>query len=219
MELDETGFPQPTGRFETLAADTVILALGQDADTAFLRAGARSRVQPGRHRAGVSRDDDRMPWRVRRRRHGASRAHGDRRRRARQEGSRRTSTPGCGRSAGRHQDQAPGRHVRPAESVVLRRRRQRASSRRPSRAADGGLRRGGRRPVRARSRLRGGPVPVLRQLLRVRRLPRGVPGRRGHQAGPRSPVRIRLRPVHRLRRVLRAVPGALDRDDHQRARA
>ena len=37
MELDETGFPRPTGRFETLAADTVILALGQDADTEFLR--------------------------------------------------------------------------------------------------------------------------------------------------------------------------------------
>ena len=37
MELDDTGFPQPTGRFETLAADTVILALGQDTDTAFLR--------------------------------------------------------------------------------------------------------------------------------------------------------------------------------------
>ena len=37
MELDDNGFPQPTGRFETLAADTVILALGQDTDTAFLR--------------------------------------------------------------------------------------------------------------------------------------------------------------------------------------
>jgi NADPH-dependent glutamate synthase beta subunit-like oxidoreductase len=37
MELDESGFPQPTGRFETLAADTVILALGQDTDTGFLR--------------------------------------------------------------------------------------------------------------------------------------------------------------------------------------
>jgi NADPH-dependent glutamate synthase beta subunit-like oxidoreductase len=37
MELDETGFPQPTGRFETLAADSVILALGQETDTAFLR--------------------------------------------------------------------------------------------------------------------------------------------------------------------------------------
>jgi NADPH-dependent glutamate synthase beta subunit-like oxidoreductase len=37
MELDESGFPQPTGRFETLAADAVILALGQETDTAFLR--------------------------------------------------------------------------------------------------------------------------------------------------------------------------------------
>ncbi len=37
MELDPSGRPQGTGRFETLAADTVILALGQDTDTAFLR--------------------------------------------------------------------------------------------------------------------------------------------------------------------------------------
>jgi NADPH-dependent glutamate synthase beta subunit-like oxidoreductase len=36
MELDESGYPQPTGRFESLAADTVILALGQKSDTAFL---------------------------------------------------------------------------------------------------------------------------------------------------------------------------------------
>ncbi|GID32299.1 NADPH-dependent glutamate synthase beta subunit-like oxidoreductase [Paractinoplanes brasiliensis] len=37
MELDEDGRPVPTGRTETLAADTVVLALGQRADTAFLR--------------------------------------------------------------------------------------------------------------------------------------------------------------------------------------
>jgi NADPH-dependent glutamate synthase beta subunit-like oxidoreductase len=37
MELDDSGFPQPTGRFETLAADTVILALGQETDSAFLQ--------------------------------------------------------------------------------------------------------------------------------------------------------------------------------------
>ena len=37
MELDEKGFPQPTGRLEKLAADTLILAVGQDADTEFLR--------------------------------------------------------------------------------------------------------------------------------------------------------------------------------------
>ena len=40
MELDESGSPQPTGRFETLAADAVILALGQETDTAFLRSVA-----------------------------------------------------------------------------------------------------------------------------------------------------------------------------------
>jgi len=38
MDLDENGYPRPTGRLETLQADTLILALGQDADTGFLRA-------------------------------------------------------------------------------------------------------------------------------------------------------------------------------------
>jgi len=37
MELDQSGFPQPTGRYETLAADSVILALGQETDSAFMR--------------------------------------------------------------------------------------------------------------------------------------------------------------------------------------
>ena len=36
MELDETGFPQPTGVFEELEADSLILALGQDSDLTFL---------------------------------------------------------------------------------------------------------------------------------------------------------------------------------------
>jgi NADPH-dependent glutamate synthase beta subunit-like oxidoreductase len=37
MELDENGRPRPTGRTETLPADSLILALGQRADTTFLR--------------------------------------------------------------------------------------------------------------------------------------------------------------------------------------
>jgi NADPH-dependent glutamate synthase beta subunit-like oxidoreductase len=37
MELDGSGFPQPTGRYETLPADSVILALGERTDTAFMR--------------------------------------------------------------------------------------------------------------------------------------------------------------------------------------
>ena len=36
MRIDENGRPQPTGEFETLEADTLILALGQDVDTGFL---------------------------------------------------------------------------------------------------------------------------------------------------------------------------------------
>lgn len=36
MELDDNGWPQPTGEFETLEADALILALGQDTDTGFL---------------------------------------------------------------------------------------------------------------------------------------------------------------------------------------
>jgi NADPH-dependent glutamate synthase beta subunit-like oxidoreductase len=38
MELDDQGVAHPTGRLETLAADTVILAVGQRADTAFMEA-------------------------------------------------------------------------------------------------------------------------------------------------------------------------------------
>jgi 2-oxoacid:acceptor oxidoreductase delta subunit (pyruvate/2-ketoisovalerate family) len=36
MILDARGFPQPTGELETLAADSVVLALGQDVDLSLL---------------------------------------------------------------------------------------------------------------------------------------------------------------------------------------
>ena len=36
MELDETGFPQPTGELEELEADSIVLALGQEADLSLL---------------------------------------------------------------------------------------------------------------------------------------------------------------------------------------
>ena len=36
MELDETGFPQPTGELEELEADSVVLALGQDTDLSLI---------------------------------------------------------------------------------------------------------------------------------------------------------------------------------------
>jgi NADPH-dependent glutamate synthase beta subunit-like oxidoreductase len=37
MTIDANGRPQPTGEFEKLTADSVVLALGQDTDTGFLR--------------------------------------------------------------------------------------------------------------------------------------------------------------------------------------
>jgi 2-oxoacid:acceptor oxidoreductase delta subunit (pyruvate/2-ketoisovalerate family) len=36
MALDDKGFPQPTGEFETLEADSLVLALGQDVDLSLL---------------------------------------------------------------------------------------------------------------------------------------------------------------------------------------
>jgi 2-oxoacid:acceptor oxidoreductase delta subunit (pyruvate/2-ketoisovalerate family) len=36
MHLDENGFPQPTGEFEELAADSVVLAIGQDVDRSIM---------------------------------------------------------------------------------------------------------------------------------------------------------------------------------------
>jgi len=36
MALDDKGFPQPTGEFETLESDSLVLALGQDVDLSLL---------------------------------------------------------------------------------------------------------------------------------------------------------------------------------------
>jgi 2-oxoacid:acceptor oxidoreductase delta subunit (pyruvate/2-ketoisovalerate family) len=47
MELDESGFPQPTGEFETLGADALVLALGQDTDLSLLDAAAGVSVNRG----------------------------------------------------------------------------------------------------------------------------------------------------------------------------
>lgn len=47
MELDETGFPQPTGETEELEADALVLALGQDADLRLLEGVAGVEVEGG----------------------------------------------------------------------------------------------------------------------------------------------------------------------------
>ena len=47
MALDDKGFPQPTGEFETLEADSVVLALGQDVDLSLIEGVPGMTVQDG----------------------------------------------------------------------------------------------------------------------------------------------------------------------------
>jgi NADPH-dependent glutamate synthase beta subunit-like oxidoreductase len=47
MELDETGFPRPTGRTTRLGADSLVLALGQETDLALLGHGTGVAVADG----------------------------------------------------------------------------------------------------------------------------------------------------------------------------
>ncbi len=47
MELDETGFPQPTGELEELEADSLVLALGQETDLSLLEGVPEIEVTDG----------------------------------------------------------------------------------------------------------------------------------------------------------------------------
>jgi NADPH-dependent glutamate synthase beta subunit-like oxidoreductase len=47
MALDDKGFPQPTGEFETLEADSLVLALGQDVDLSLLDGVAGLQIKDG----------------------------------------------------------------------------------------------------------------------------------------------------------------------------
>ena len=47
MVLDDQGFPQPTGEFETLQTDSLVLALGQDVDLALLEGVPGLAIQDG----------------------------------------------------------------------------------------------------------------------------------------------------------------------------
>jgi 2-oxoacid:acceptor oxidoreductase delta subunit (pyruvate/2-ketoisovalerate family) len=47
MALDASGFPQPTGEFETLEADSLVLALGQDVELSLLNGLAGLRTRDG----------------------------------------------------------------------------------------------------------------------------------------------------------------------------
>src|SRR6266704_5077055 len=52
MVLDDTGFPQPTGEFETLEVDSLVLALGQDVDLSLLNGVPGLEIKDGMVRVG-----------------------------------------------------------------------------------------------------------------------------------------------------------------------
>lgn len=47
MELDENGSPKPTGEFETITADSVVLALGQQTDLSFIEGLSEVKTKDG----------------------------------------------------------------------------------------------------------------------------------------------------------------------------
>lgn len=70
MELDADGFPQPTGEFESMPADSVVLALGQDVDTTVLENIEDLQIERGvvqvgddmmTHHAGIFAGGDMVP--------------------------------------------------------------------------------------------------------------------------------------------------------------
>jgi hypothetical protein len=54
MALDSKGFPQPTGEFETIEADSLVLALGQDVDLGLLEGVPGLQVSDGVVQVGAN---------------------------------------------------------------------------------------------------------------------------------------------------------------------
>ena len=210
IALGDDGSLQPTGELETLAVDTLVLALGQHADVAFLRKVAG--IEIGRDDTIVV-DERLMTGRP------GIFAGGD------VIGGIRTMTAatGHGKKAARAIDAwlRGETYEAPAKSppvdfgmlnlpLFLDAGRTQASEL-PRRGAPG-LRRGGGGHQRPRGALRGRPLPLLRQLLRMRQLLRGLPRAGDRQARQGPEIQRRPRPLHRLRGLLRPVPLPRHRD-------
>ncbi len=211
MELDETGFPQPTGELEELEADSLVLALGQECDLSLVEAAPDIEVDDGvvsvgpnlmTGHPGVFAGGDMVP---------AERSV--------------TVAIGHGKKAARNIDawlrgtvyERPPKHeLAEFESLNTWYYADAPRGHRPR--LDAGpppehLRRG-RPGLRRRQRaLRGPPVHVVRQLLFVRQLLRRLPGQRRAQARRAGrAVRDRLRLLQGLRTVRRRVPVGRDPD-------
>ena len=181
MELDENGFPQPTGELEELEADSLVLALGQESDLALLDGVPGIAVEDGVVQVGAE-PHDRAAGDLRRRRHGAGRADGDRRRRA--TGRRRRRHIDAWLRAGASEP-APKHAVAEFDELNTWYYADAPRSVQPTlelarRELD--VRGGRRRAGRDDRALRGAPLPLVRQLLRLRQLLRRLPRQRGDQA-------------------------------------
>ena len=197
-----------TGQFQTLKTDSLVLAVGQHADVEFLKKVPDLRIGRG-NIVEVDAQHARERRHLRRRRHDRRRADHDGGGRPRQEGGaqhRRVAAwwrlrETAGASAG------PVRAAQPDRVP-------RCRSARACRTAGieaHGLRRDRGRPLGERSAIRGDAVPLLRQLLRVRQLLRGVSRAGDRQAGEGPVLPGRARPLHRMRHVLRTVPVSCHR--------
>ena len=213
MELDETGFPQPTGELEELEADSLVLALGQEADLSLLDGVPGLEVDDGVVKVGPNMMTG-LPGDLRRRRHGPRRAHRDGRRSAtarrprahidawlrgeRLRARRRsTSSPTFEQLNTWYYSDAP---------------RTRAAAAR-ARAPAVDFRGGRRRARRVDGAVRGPPLPVVRQLLLLRQLLRRLPRQRGASSSATRASRTRsTRLLQGLRHLRRGVPVRRDRD-------
>ena len=199
-----------TGQFQTLKTDSLVLAVGQHSDVEFLKKVPDIRIGRG----NVVEVDAQM------RASDGIFAGGD------MIGGARTMTAavGHGKKAARNIDawlrggvyEKPPEHPPVPYELLNLTRVPRCRSARARRAAGGeahGIRRNRVGSLGARGALRGDAVPVLRQLLRVRQLLRRVSRAGDRQAGQGAVLSGRARPLHRVRRVLRAVPVPRHRHD------
>ena len=215
MELDETGFPQPTGEVEELEADSVVLALGQEADLSLLEGVEGIEVDDGVVQVGPNMMTG----------HQGIFAGGD------MVPAERTVTVGIGhgKQAARHIDGwlRGAAYEPPPEPEIAsfdklntwyyadapRTAQPRLEIERRRGTFDevvGGLD-DRQRPVR------GAPLHVLRQLLHLRQLLRRLPGQRGAEArrgpgGELERLRDRARLLQGLRDLRRRMPVRRDRD-------
>ncbi len=215
MVLDAKGNPQPTGEFETLEADSLVLALGQDVDLSLLDGIPGLQMKDGvvqvdpatmmTSHPGLFAGGDMVPAE-----RNVTVAVGHGKKAARHIDAWLRGTP-----AGGHAEARAGQ-LRAPEPLVLQRRAEDAAPAAGHCPAHQQLRRGAGRPERRQRAVRGAPLPELRQLLRMRQLLRRVPRQRGHQARPGQALRVQLRLLQGLRHLRGRMPLRRDRDGARR---